>query len=66
MRISLADVLEYLASGMSPDEVLSDFSDLTREDVSFIGPRASCALLIMSAQDARGPEERDASHYSFL
>jgi uncharacterized protein (DUF433 family) len=33
MRISVADVLEYLASGMSLDEVLSDFPDLTREDV---------------------------------
>ena len=32
MRISVADVLEYLASGMTIDEVLSDFPDLTRED----------------------------------
>jgi len=24
------------------------------------GPRASCALMIMSAQDARGPEEQEA------
>ena len=30
MRISVADVLEYLASG---DEILSDFPDLTRDDV---------------------------------
>jgi len=33
MRISVADVLEYLASGMTMDQVLSDFPDLTREDV---------------------------------
>lgn len=33
MRISVADVLEYLASGMTIEEVLSDFPDLTREDV---------------------------------
>jgi len=33
MRISVADVLEYLASGMSIDEILSDFPDLTRDDV---------------------------------
>lgn len=33
MRISVADVLEYLASGMSMDEVLSDFPDLTRDDL---------------------------------
>jgi uncharacterized protein (DUF433 family) len=33
MRISVADVLEYLASGMSMDEVLSAFPDLTRDDL---------------------------------
>jgi uncharacterized protein (DUF433 family) len=33
MRISVADVLEYLASGMTFDEILSDFPDLTRDDV---------------------------------
>ena len=33
LRISVADVLEYLASGMTIDEVLADFPDLTRADV---------------------------------
>ena len=33
LRITVADVLEYLASGMSADEVLHDFPDLTREDI---------------------------------
>jgi uncharacterized protein (DUF433 family) len=33
MRITVYDVLEYLASGMSEDEVLADFSELTREDI---------------------------------
>jgi uncharacterized protein (DUF433 family) len=33
LRISVADVLEYLASGMTIEEVLSDFPDLTREDI---------------------------------
>jgi uncharacterized protein (DUF433 family) len=27
------DVLSYLASGMSVDEILADFPDLTREDI---------------------------------
>ena len=27
------DVLEYLAGGMSEDHVLTDFPDLTREDI---------------------------------
>jgi uncharacterized protein (DUF433 family) len=33
MRITVYDVLEYLASGMSEDEILQDFSELTREDI---------------------------------
>ncbi len=33
MRITVYDVLEYLASGMSEDEILSDFPDLKHEDI---------------------------------
>lgn len=33
LRITVSDVLEYLASGMSEDDVLRDFPDLTREDI---------------------------------
>jgi uncharacterized protein (DUF433 family) len=33
LRITVTDVLEYLASGMSFDEILSDFPDLTAEDI---------------------------------
>ena len=33
MRITVYDVLEFLASGMSEDEILRDFPDLTREDI---------------------------------
>ncbi len=38
-RITVYDVLEYLAGGMSEDEILNDFPDLTREDI-----RASLAF----------------------
>jgi uncharacterized protein (DUF433 family) len=34
MRITVYDVLEYLASGMSEDDILADFSELTREDIN--------------------------------
>jgi uncharacterized protein (DUF433 family) len=27
------DVLEYLAGGMSEDQILADFPDLTRDDI---------------------------------
>jgi len=33
MRITVYDVLSYLASGMTEEEVLSDFPELTHEDV---------------------------------
>ena len=33
LRITVQDVLEYLAGGMNIDELLHDFPDLTREDV---------------------------------
>ena len=33
LRMTVYDVLEYLASGMSPQQMLSDFPDLTAEDI---------------------------------
>ena len=33
MRITVQDVLEYLAGGMTEDEIRRDFSELTHEDI---------------------------------
>ena len=33
MRITVSDVLGYLAAGMSEDEILCDFPYLTRSDI---------------------------------
>ncbi|MBI3911789.1 MAG: DUF433 domain-containing protein [Armatimonadetes bacterium] len=33
LRITVYDILEYLASGMSEQEILADFPDLTIEDI---------------------------------
>jgi uncharacterized protein (DUF433 family) len=33
MRITVYDVLEYLASGMSYEEILQDFPYLTKDDI---------------------------------
>jgi len=33
MRITVTDVLEYLASGMTESEILSDFPELTQNDI---------------------------------
>ena len=49
LRITVTEVLEYLASGMSEDEILRDFPDLTREDL-----RACLAF----AADTRWPSVR--------
>jgi uncharacterized protein (DUF433 family) len=44
LRITVYDVLEYLASGMSEAEILADFPDLNRDDI-----RACLAFAIPAA-----------------
>jgi uncharacterized protein (DUF433 family) len=39
MRITVFDVLDYLAGGMTVEQILEDFPDLTREDI-----QAACAF----------------------
>ena len=33
LRIAVADVLGWLASGMSQEDILADYPELTREDI---------------------------------
>ena len=33
LRITVYDVLEYLASGMSEEQILKDFPELTKDDI---------------------------------
>jgi len=33
LRITVYDILEYLASGMTIEQILSDFPELTKEDI---------------------------------
>lgn len=33
LRITVYDILEYLASGMTQEEILEDFDYLTKEDI---------------------------------
>jgi uncharacterized protein (DUF433 family) len=33
MRITVSDVLQYLAAGMSAEEILTDFPELTADDI---------------------------------
>ncbi len=41
MRITVQDVLESLASGMTEDEIPADFSELLREDIQACLPFAA-------------------------
>jgi len=53
LRITVYDVLDYLAGGMSEPEILSDFPDLTAEDIraclSFAAERERRLLEIPAA-----------------
>ena len=50
MRITVYDVLEYLASGMSHQEILDDFPYLTKDDIlaclSFAAKRERSMLAV--------------------
>jgi uncharacterized protein (DUF433 family) len=50
LRITVYDVLEYLASGMKEEEILKDFPDLTEEDIKaclrFAADRERQSMLI--------------------
>ncbi len=52
MRIMVYDVLSYLASGMTYEEVLEDFPYLTQEDIlaclSYAADRERQTLMIQS------------------
>ena len=45
MRITVSDVLDYLASGMSEDEILAELPDLEKDDIK--------AALVFAAERER-------------
>ncbi|MEK6676020.1 MAG: DUF433 domain-containing protein [Planctomycetota bacterium] len=45
LRMTVYDVLEYLASGMTEEQIISDFPELTKEDIR--------ACLIFAAERER-------------
>ncbi|HEX5053400.1 MAG TPA: DUF433 domain-containing protein [Planctomycetota bacterium] len=53
LRITVGDVLGYLAAGMSIPEVLTDFSELTEEDIraclAFAADREKGTMIIPPA-----------------
>jgi uncharacterized protein (DUF433 family) len=53
LRITVYEVLEYLASDMTEEEILDDFPDLTREDlkacIAFAADRERRLMVVPSA-----------------
>ena len=58
LRITVYDVLDYLASGMSNEEILADFPDLTIEDIraclAFVSPYVRTKFLELRGAAAGG------------
>jgi uncharacterized protein (DUF433 family) len=52
LRITVYDILEYLAAGMSEEEILADFPYLTKEDIlaclKFAADREHSILAVQS------------------
>ena len=50
MRITVYDIFDYLAGGMTEDEILSDFPELNKEDIqacyAFVADRERWMTLI--------------------
>jgi uncharacterized protein (DUF433 family) len=44
LRLTVKDVLEYLAGGMFEDEILAEFPDLEREDFAAVYAYAAAEL----------------------
>jgi uncharacterized protein (DUF433 family) len=52
LRITVYDILSYLAAGMTPDEILDDFPTLTLQDIlaclSYAAERERHTLIVKS------------------
>jgi len=50
LRMTVRDVLEYLAAGLSVEEILADFPDLSAEDIraclAFADPRTEAMVVL--------------------
>jgi uncharacterized protein (DUF433 family) len=58
LRMTVTDVLEYLAGGMTPEEIVAEFPDLSLEDIR--------ACLAFAAEDFSGEMESLRKNHEFL
>ena len=52
MRISVYDIIDWLASGMTPEDILRDYPELQKEDIEaalrFVGEREGKTRYVVS------------------
>ena len=64
LRMTVYDVLDYLASGMTPAQIVDDFPDLTLEDITaclqFAADRERSQLVIAGRDYCRGRQSAQA------
>ncbi|HZR29306.1 MAG TPA: DUF433 domain-containing protein [Terriglobales bacterium] len=62
LRITVFDILEYLAAGMREDEILSDFPQLERDDIKacllFAAERERCWQRYPAGENSEGVDYR--------
>ena len=62
LRITVFDILEYLAAGMREDEILSDFPQLERDDIKacllFAAERERCLQRYPPSENSEGVDYR--------
>jgi uncharacterized protein (DUF433 family) len=56
LRITVYDVLDYLASGMTHEQILTDFPDLTEEDIR------ACLAFAADRRETWGNLTRNIEH----
>ena len=52
MRITVYDVLGWLAAGMTPQEILADYPELEAEDIDTVCPACGYSLKGLASQAA--------------
>ena len=59
-RMRVTDVLEYLAGGMSEEEILADFPDLTKEDLRPASHSQPISVPLSNSQLLAAPSQGSA------
>lgn len=56
LRMPVASILSYLSSGMTVDEILKEWSELEREDITEVGTQYGIPVREQNSLDRASPE----------